>query len=108
MSSDSVVRELFGGYAREYRPLAGYATIVGAFHAAFGTFLALTNALRRPLPERPQVIDLMLLGVASHKLGRLIARDVVTSFARAPFTQFESWGELPNEVNEKARGRGLR
>ncbi len=107
MSSRSLVGDLFSGYASDYHPLAGYAAIVGTFHAAFAGFLLLTRAQRRPLPGRLHPSDLLLLGIATYKLGRLIARDVVTSFARAPFTRFESWGELPNEVNEQARGRGL-
>ncbi len=111
MRDSAVVRELFGGYARDAgddHPLAGYATIVGAFNAAFAGFVALSRTSPTPLPERPQLSDLLLLGVATHKLGRLIARDVVTSFVRAPFTRYESQGDLPNEVNERARGRGLR
>jgi hypothetical protein len=104
----SAVRRLYAGYTREYLPLGGYATIVGAFHAGFAAFLALARVRRRPLPERPRLSDIALLGVASHKLGRLIARDVVTTFLRAPFTEFKGWGDLPNEVEEQARGRGLR
>jgi len=49
----------------------------------------------------------VLVGVASHKLSRLISKDRVTSFVRAPFTEFEqSAGH--GEVDEKPRGRGLR
>jgi hypothetical protein len=45
--------------------------------------------------------------VATHKLSRLIARDRVTSAFRAPFTRFQ--GDAgPGEVNEAARGHGLR
>lgn len=51
--------------------------------------------------------DLALLTVATHKGSRLIAKDRVTSTVRAPFTEFES-DAGPGEVNERARGRGLR
>jgi hypothetical protein len=48
-----------------------------------------------------------MVGVATHKLSRLIAKDKVTSFLRAPFTRFqESSGQ--GEVEEEACGHGLR
>jgi Protein of unknown function (DUF1360) len=93
-------------YARddEHRPLVGYAVLTGGFAAAFGAALA---ASRRRLPARIGAGDLVLAGVASHKLARMIAKDKVTSFVRAPFTRFqESSGH--GEIEEAARGRGLR
>jgi len=71
---------------------------------AFSTWL---RASGRELPERVDPGDLALLTVATHKGSRLIAKDRVTSTARAPFTEFES-DAGPGEVNERARGRGLR
>jgi hypothetical protein len=50
---------------------------------------------------------LVLAGVATHKLSRLIAKDRITAFARAPFTEFQQPGG-PAEVEERARGEGLR
>jgi hypothetical protein len=44
--------------------------------------------------------------VATHKLSRLIAKDKITAFLRAPFTEFEGKGG-PAEVEERARGEGL-
>ena len=59
------------------------------------------------VPERLPAADLALLTVATYRASRLISKDEVTSFARAPFTRFEGKaGE--GEVNEEARGRGLR
>ena len=43
----------------------------------------------RDLPERVDAGDLVLVTVATHKASRLIAKDRVTSTARAPFTRFE-------------------
>jgi hypothetical protein len=60
-----------------------------------------------PLPERIEGRDLVLLGVATHKLSRLIAKDKIMAFARAPFTEYERKGG-PAEVEERARGEGLR
>ncbi|HEY2631760.1 MAG TPA: DUF1360 domain-containing protein [Solirubrobacteraceae bacterium] len=58
------------------------------------------------LSERPTVADLLLLGIATHKLSRLIAKDKVTSFMRAPFTRFqESSGQ--GEVEEQPCGHGM-
>jgi hypothetical protein len=59
------------------------------------------------LPERIDGRDLVLAGVATHKLSRLLAKDRITAFARAPFTEFERPGG-PAEVEERPRGRGLR
>jgi hypothetical protein len=49
---------------------------------------------------------MLLLGIATHKLSRLLTKDMVTSPLRAPFTVFEgSAGD--GEVQEGARGSGL-
>jgi hypothetical protein len=61
----------------------------------------------RELPEHIGARDFALLTVASHKSARMITRDRVTSAVRAPFTRFQS-DAGPGEVNEAARGRGLR
>src|SRR4051794_28700891 len=51
--------------------------------------------------------DLILVGVATHKLSRVITKDAVTSPIRAPFARYqEDLGY--GEVNETARGSGLR
>jgi Protein of unknown function (DUF1360) len=92
------------GYADEHRPLAGYALLTGAYNAALAATLA---GARERLPERLGVRDLALLGAATYKASRLISKDEVTSFARAPFTRYEGSGK-PGEVEERARGRGLR
>jgi hypothetical protein len=90
----------------EHRPLAGYAVLSGGFAAALGA--ALLDAQRSGgLPERIGAADLVLAGVATHKVSRLLSKDKVTSFIRAPFTRYqESSGH--GEVEETARGRGLR
>src|SRR3954447_25768367 len=89
----------------EHRPLAGYATLTAAFGAALAGGLAAVE--RRGFPERIGAGDLALLGVANHKVSRLIAKDKVTSFLRAPFTRYqESAGH--GEIEEAARGHGLR
>jgi Protein of unknown function (DUF1360) len=70
---------------------------------------ALVGARRRghDVPERIDGRDMLLAGVATHKLSRLIAKDKITAFARAPFTEYEQPGG-PAEVEERARGEGMR
>jgi hypothetical protein len=71
--------------------------------------MALIAARRsgRGLPERIGAADIATIGVASHKLSRVIAKDRVMTPLRAPFTEFEERGG-PAEVEERARGTGLR
>jgi Protein of unknown function (DUF1360) len=59
------------------------------------------------LPERVDGRDLLLTGVATHKLSRLIAKDKIAAFLRAPFTELQGRGG-PAEIEERARGEGLR
>jgi hypothetical protein len=46
--------------------------------------------------------------VATYKLSRLISKDRITSFLRAPFTRFQAESDRPGEVLEQPRGSGLR
>jgi Protein of unknown function (DUF1360) len=70
-------------------------------------FVAEHRRSGRELPERLSTADLALLAAATQKLTRLIAKDRVTSFARAPFMRYT--GEAgPGEVSEEPRGTGLR
>jgi hypothetical protein len=95
-----------GATIGEPRPLGAYAALAGAFSAAFGG--ALVAAARNGgLPERIGAGDLFMLGVATHRVSRTLARDRVTSFVRAPFTSHVESAQF-GEVNEKPQGRGLR
>jgi hypothetical protein len=50
-------------------------------------------------------MDLLLYGLATEHLSRVLTKDAVTSPLRAPFTKFEgAAGE--GEVNESATGHG--
>jgi len=94
------------GYSNKPRemPLDGYAALLGTYVAVFGGLLL---ASRRRVPERVGAADVALLGVATHKIGRIITKDWVTSPVRAPFTQY-SGSTGGGEVSEHARGDGLR
>jgi Protein of unknown function (DUF1360) len=91
----------------ERPPLFSYAALMGIFHALFVGALVAAARRGRELPVRVGGADLVTIGVASHKLSRLISKDKVTSPLRAPFTEFEESGG-PGEVEESARGRGAR
>jgi hypothetical protein len=101
-------RDAVAGYApHEHRPLAAYAGMTAAFGGLLAGALAALRASGRELPERLSAGDLALAGVATHKVSRLLAKDKVTSFIRAPFTRFqEPSGQ--GELEEAPRGSGLR
>jgi hypothetical protein len=98
----------FVGHSPEQRrPLGGYAVLMGTFAALCGGFVAWFRASERQLPETVETRDLALVAIATHKSARLIARDRVSSTVRAPFTTFQD-DAGPSEVDEAARGGGLR
>jgi hypothetical protein len=89
------------------RPLGSYALLIGAYTTGLAGGLVALRTRRRQLLERPTAGDLLLVGIATHKLSRLIAKDRVTSFIRAPFTRYqEPSGQ--GEVEEEPCGHGLR
>ena len=96
------------GYAspEERPPLGSYAAFAALFNLGFAGAIAAARASGRELPERVGAGDVVLVGTASHKLSRLIAKDKVMCFARAPFTRYEEQGG-PAELEESARGTGL-
>jgi hypothetical protein len=93
--------------AGERPPLRAYAAAMVLFNSLFGAALIVARRRGRELPRRPPLGDIALVGIASHKLSRLIAKDKVTSPLRAPFTELEGSGG-PGELEEKARGTGAR
>jgi hypothetical protein len=72
------------------RPLPEYATLSTVFMGALGAFTVLAG---NRLPARIGFGDVARVGIASYKLGRLVAKDEVTSFVRAPVTQDEETSE---------------
>jgi hypothetical protein len=85
--------------------LAEYASML-AFYIA-GVAMLTGIALKEDrLPRRFSLLDLALLGVATHKLSRIVAKDRITGILRAPFVNYiRSSGA--GEVEEEPRGRGL-
>lgn len=99
------VREILHRYdPNRELPLGGYLTLLGIFAATMTTALSLTSRTRtRSRLEPPQ---LLLLGVSTFQLARLIAKDRVLAPLRAPFTKFQD-SSSAGEVHEEARGVGL-
>jgi hypothetical protein len=103
------VEQAAAGYAPadEERPLAGYATLVGVYGAGAAAFLTALKAANKKVPDGIPLTDLLLLGVGTHKLSWILAKDRVTSFLRAPLTRYQ--GSLnSSDVKESVRGHGLR
>lgn len=98
----------FAGHSPDReRPLGWYAALISTFAGLAAGFVAWFRRSGRELPERIDARDLALITVATHKSSRLIGKARVLSPVRAPFTRFQGDGG-PDEVEEAARGRGLR
>ncbi len=88
-------------------PLPGYAGSLVAFGATTAGLVLAGRRQGRTLPERYDLLDVALGGLATHKFSRLLSKASVTSPLRAPFTTFEEAAGSA-ELNESARGKGLR
>jgi Protein of unknown function (DUF1360) len=83
-----------------------YALLLSLYSAALGGFL-LWRQRTKGLPTRISATDLLLIGVATHKGSRLLAKDKVTAPLRRPFAAYEAPAG-PGEVEDTPRGTGLR
>lgn len=104
--AEEAATSLFDGYSKKERPLGGYAVLVGVFTVALSGILAST--VTKSEDEAPELSwsDLLLLGIATHKLSRIVTKDLVTSPFRAPFVKFKKSAGA-GEVEEEARGEGI-
>lgn len=91
----------------ESKPLGAHAVLMAVYGGSVVAFGAAQRRSGRGLPERVPPGDILLLSIATYKLSRLIAKDRVASFIRAPFTRFRAESERPGEVLEEPRGEGL-
>ena len=107
MSEKVVQLDIFEGYGGRKQRLYSYATLIAVFNLIFAVFLLVAKRTGRSIPERVDVKDIALLGVATHKLSLTGAQDAVTSPLRAPFTELQE-KESPKSVQERPRGEGLR
>jgi hypothetical protein len=88
------------------RPLGGYVVLMTVYALLVGLLVFLLRSRRGRL-EPMRIKDLLLMGLATQHLSRLITKDSVLSPVRKPFTRLvEPAGE--GEVNEEVVGNGLR
>ncbi|MFH8410243.1 DUF1360 domain-containing protein [Streptomyces sp. NPDC018019] len=88
-------------------PLRGYAVLAGSYAGATALFALGFRKSGRTLPSRIPPWDLLLLGTATYKASRLLAKDKITSLVRAPFTRRKE-AISASEVMDEPRGHGLR
>jgi len=82
---------------------------MGTFMAGLGAVSGLAAVRNRPQQEMAP-IDLALLGLATFKASRTIARDKLTSFVREPFVEGEAndgKGEKPTQESEMKQATRL-
>ena len=97
------LRDAYAG--DQERPLGSFVGLMGVYGGVTAVLGA--AAVRKGLPKRVELRDLLLLSVATAKLSRLLSRDRVTAPLRAPVTEFQDFTN-GSEVEEAPRGEGLR
>ncbi len=100
------VESLKHAYAPDHDPpLGGYAMLVVGHLALLGTAM---GVLRRRGVElgKMETGELVLTGVATYKLSRVITKSWIGTAIRAPFTRYVEQ-DSGDEVKETARGDGL-
>ena len=108
MTATTETRDEEQAYASEEedRPLAGYLLLLASY---LGFTIAIGTWLRRrgPLPRHIPPGDVLLLGIATHKISRTLTKEPIASPLRAPFTAYEGVSG-PAELKERVRGHGVR
>ncbi|GAA1265221.1 DUF1360 domain-containing protein [Sphaerisporangium rubeum] len=89
------------------RPLGSYVRVLGVYGGAVAGLVALGKVTGKQIPEKIRLMDLALMGMATHRLSRTLSKDPVTSPLRAPFTRYEGVSG-PAELHEEVRGHGLK
>jgi len=108
MSDGEPSKGTFEGYKKdEDVPLFSYGVLAGTFNLLFALFLLVARVTGKSLPQRIEARDIVLLGMATHKLSLIGSQDAITSPLRAPFTELQK-KESPKKVEEKPRGEGHR
>jgi hypothetical protein len=88
--------------------LAGYAGSLAVYATSIAGLGLVGRARGHELPESWSARDLLVGGIATHKLARLLGRASVTSPVRAPFTQFEAAAGSGEHVERARPGHGVR
>jgi hypothetical protein len=88
-------------------PYHAYATIAATFVASLGAVSGIAAARKRPVQEITAT-DLALLGLATFKASRTVARDKVTSFVREPLVEGDAYdGEDEKPVQDGGMQQAL-
>jgi hypothetical protein len=97
--------ESFSQYSpHTHIPLKGYAVTLAVFTVGFALLM---RRIARRKGYAPKLSDVVLVGVGTHKLTRIVAKDFVTAPLRAPFTR-RAEHEGGGEVHDVPRGDALR
>jgi hypothetical protein len=88
-------------------PYTAYAAIVSAFVGGLAAAGAVARLVGRDARDNT-ALDLTVLGLATFKAARTIARDEVTSFIREPFVEgrAQDGGETPVETGDLRQAIG--
>jgi hypothetical protein len=105
--SDGTGDRVSGMATQTRAPHGAYAAIMGTFLAGLGGAGLLARLLGRD-PEEHRPVDLAMLGLATFKGARTLARDEVTSFLRDPFVEGHAHegGEEPVETGDLRQAIG--
>jgi hypothetical protein len=93
-------------WADPEHPVGAHLGLMVIFNLGLGALLV-AAARRGVLPARPSVRDMALLGVAAHKLSRLVATERVTAPLRAPFVEDPHHEQPAGEGPRRAMGELL-
>lgn len=102
--AQAAIRKYAGDEADEL-PIGGYAAMMAIFLGSFVGLVTIAQATHA-LPKRVPVRDIALLGVATHKLTRIVTRERVTIPLRVPFAHYEG-RDGAGQVKEEPRGKGI-
>ena len=100
------VTEVADRYAHGHdRPLKYYTILEATYLGVVGGIGIAARRRRKKLPElTPQ--EIALIGIATHRLARTIAKDPITSPIRMPFTQYGGV-QAPAELHEEVVADGM-
>lgn len=87
--------------------MAGHAALLSVFVTGVAGVAIAFRRSGRELPKRVPPGDILLMSIATYKVSRLISKDKITGFVRAPFTRYKGESERPSEVSEEPRGQGF-
>ncbi len=88
--------------------LRGFAGSLTAYAATVTALVVAARAGGRELPERFELADIALGGLAAHKFARIVSHSSVTSPLRAPFTTFDEPAGSGEHIEEPRGHHGVR